>query len=44
MRDLDRYGCAVSYWKSSMDHVRDEAKAKRSKHDIWSGSFDMLWN
>ena len=46
--DLNRWmvanGWAVAYRRYSLDYVADEAAARPSGINIWSGSFDMPWN
>ena len=46
--DLNRWmvmtGWAVAYRRYSVDYVADEAGARRSQINIWSGSFDMPWD
>ena len=46
--DLNRWmvanGWAVAYKRYSLDYVTDEAGARRSRINIWSGSFDMPWD
>ena len=46
--DLNRWmvvtGWAVAYRRYSVDYVADEAAARGSQINIWSGSFDMPWD
>ena len=46
--DLNRWmvanGWAVAYRRYSLDYAADEAAARPSGINIWSGSFDMPWN
>ena len=46
--DLNRWmvvsGWAVAYRRYSVDYVADEAAARRSQTNIWSGAFDMPWD
>ena len=46
--DLNRWmvanGWAVAYRRYSLDYAADEAAARPSGINIWSGNFDMPWN
>jgi endonuclease YncB( thermonuclease family) len=46
--DLNRWmvatGWAVAFSRYSLDYVADEAAARRSQVNIWSGNFDMPWD
>lgn len=46
--DLNRWmvanGWAVAFRRYSLDYVPDEAAARRSQVNIWSGAFDMPWD
>ena len=46
--DLDRWmvlnGWAVAFRRYSLDYVEAEEAARRSRINIWSGSFEMPWD
>ena len=46
--DLDRWmvaaGWAVAFRKYSLDYVDEEENAKRGRHGMWSGNFEMPWD
>jgi endonuclease YncB( thermonuclease family) len=41
---LVRRGLAVAYRKHSKDYVSQEARARKAKIGVWSGTFDMPWD